>query len=207
MKYKAVIFDLDGTLYDNRKMRRLMVLYNWFHLNMLASERFSRHRMSGRYYGTKGATFSELFRRIAAFSGSSEDWAAKWYWQKFMPSQVKALRKHCHAKPWVLPLLGELKEKGVKLACYSEYSFVREKLKALGIEPLIFDYISDAPSAGGCKPCRKALLHVAEKLQTAPEDILMVGDREDTDGAGADSANMDFLLVPKCDMPTPSITI
>lgn len=207
MKYKAVIFDLDGTLYDNRKLPRYIVLRDFWHLNMLAAERLSRHRMSGRYYGTKGATFHELFRRIAAFSGSSDEWAAKWYWQTFMPCQVKVLQKHCHVKPWVIPMLEKLKAEGVKLACFSEYSFVKEKLKAIGVNPELFDYITDAPSAGGCKPCRKAFLKVADKLETAPEDILMVGDREDTDGAGADAANMDFLLVPKFDGPAPAIEI
>lgn len=200
MKIKAVIFDLDGTLYDNTKLPRYVIARSLFHLRLLAMERMSRHHMAGRYYGTKGATYHELFRRIALSTGKNEEDVAAWYWQTYLPLQVKVLKKHFHPKPWVIPLLTQLREKGVKIACFSEYGFVREKLKALGIDTALFDLLIDAPSAGGCKPCRKAYLRVAEKLETAPEDILVLGDRENTDGAGAEAAGMFFRLVQRNDI-------
>lgn len=197
MKIKAVIFDLDGTLYDNTKLPFEVVLHSLFHIHWLIAERLCRLHMSGRFYGGKGATYQELFRRMGAFCHRSSDAAAAWYWKKYMPLQVKMLKWHHHPKPWVLETLKTLREKGVKLACFSEYAFIREKLNALGISPDMFDYLIDAPTAGGCKPCRKAFLYVAKKLDTYPADILVVGDREDTDGAGAESANMQFYLEPK----------
>lgn len=199
MQYKAVIFDLDGTLYDNTRLARHIVLHSIFHLRLLFAERVCRHRMSGRYYGTKGSTYKELFRRMALTAGKTEDQASAWYWSRYMPLQVKMLQRHFHKKPWVDDTLKSLRETGVKLVCFSEYSFIREKLKAVDISPDSFDLIIDAPSAGGCKPCRKAFLNIAGKLGLDPEEILVVGDREDTDGAGAESANMGFILVPKYD--------
>lgn len=199
MKIKAIIFDLDGTLYDNTKLPRYVIAHSLFHLRLLANERISRHHMAGRYYGTKGATYHELFRRISLSTGVVEEKVAAWYWQIFLPLQVKMLQKHFHPKPWVKTLLPQLKEKGIKLACFSEYGFVREKLKALDIDLELFDLLIDAPSAGGCKPCRKAFLRVAEKLETAPEDILMMGDRENSDGAGAEAAGMHFYLSERSD--------
>jgi len=202
MEIKAVIFDLDGTLYDNTKLPKYIICRSLFHLNMLYAERITRLHMSGRYFGRKGATYDELFRRIALITGFSEKRVAQWYWEKFMPLQVKMLKKHFHAKPWVKSTLEGLKARGIKLACFSEYSFIREKLKALDIDPDIFDLLIDAPTAGGLKPCRKAFIYVAKKLETYPAHILMVGDREDTDGAGAEAANMQFLLAPRSDTLT-----
>lgn len=199
MQYKAVIFDLDGTLYDNTKLPRYVVLHSLFHLRYLYSERLCRYHMSGRFYGTKGATYKELFRRISVAACRSEDKVQKWYWGKYMPLQVNLLERHFHKKAWVDGTLSSLRAKGIKLACFSEYSFIREKLKAIDISPDSFDLLVDAPTAGGCKPCRKAFLYLANKLECAPEEILMVGDREDTDGAGAEAANMGFVLVPKND--------
>lgn len=199
MQYKAVIFDLDGTLYDNTRLPRFVIFGSLFHLRLLYAERLCRHHMSGRYYGTKGSTYKELFRRMALTAGKTEDQASAWYWSRYMPLQVKMLQRHFHKKPWVDDTLKSLREAGVKLVCFSEYSFIREKLKAVDISPDSFDLIIDAPSAGGCKPCRKAFLNIAGKLGLDPEEILVVGDREDTDGAGAESANMGFILVPKYD--------
>lgn len=202
MEIKAVIFDLDGTLYDNSRLARYLILHSLGRLRLLYAERLSRLRMSGRYYGRKGATYEELFKRIAETAGTSEEKASRWYWEKFMPLQVKMLRKHFHRKPWVEKTLAELRSKGIRTACFSEYSFIREKLEALDIDPDSFDLLIDAPTAGGCKPCRKAFIYVAAKLDTYPSEILMVGDREDTDGAGAEACNMQFLLVPKQDTET-----
>lgn len=199
MKTKAVIFDLDGTLYDNTKLPRYIMLRCLFQWRYLYAERMSRHNMSGRFFGTKGATYNELFRRMSEYTGKSVEKVTKWYWKKFMPAQVISLQRHMHAKPWVKKALADLRAKGIKTVCFSEYSFIREKLKAIGLDPDSFDYIIDAPTAGGCKPCRKAFMYVAAKIDTHPADILMVGDREDTDGAGAEACNMRFMLVPKAD--------
>lgn len=201
MKTKAVIFDLDGTLYDNSKLPFHVVVRSLFSLPMLYAERMCRHHMSGRWYGTKGATYDELFRRMSKMTGFSVERCSKWYWGTYMPLQVNILKRHCHVKPWVIPAIESLKAQGIKVACFSEYSFIREKLCAIGVDPDMFDILIDAPTAGGCKPCRKAFMYLAAKLDVHPSDILMVGDREDTDGAGAEACKMKFQLVPKSDCP------
>lgn len=201
MKTKAVIFDLDGTLYDSTHLPFHVVLHNLFFLRMLWAERTTRAHISGRYYGSKGGTYREIFRRMAALTHRSDAAATHWYWNHYMPRQVKTLQRHMTAKSWVKPTLESLKAQGVKIVCFSDYSFIREKLKAIDIDPDIFDLLIDAPTAGGCKPCRKAFIYVAAKIDVYPSEILVVGDREDTDGAGAESANMRFQLVSKKDDP------
>ena len=202
MQIKAVIFDLDGTLYDNTKLPRYMVLFGLFHLRMLRAEQSCRKKMSGRFYGRKGPCYDEQLRRMSLLTGRSIKQVSDWYWSKFMPLQVEILKRFFHVKPWVVSTLEELRARGIKTACFSDYSFIEEKLRAIGVDPQLFDFLIDAPTAGGCKPCRKAFVYVSSKLDVYPADILVVGDREDTDGAGADAANMHFLLVPKKDSET-----
>lgn len=206
MKIKGVIFDLDGTLYDNTGLPWKLVLYNIFHLRLLLAERLAHLRMSGRFYGPD-RTFDEILKRISMKSGYGLYTVKKWYLKTYMPSQVKAMKKYFHIKPWVIPLLSELKSQGIKTACFSEYICVNEKLTAIGIDPSVFDLTVDAPSAGGLKPCRRAFEAVATMMGLDPSEVVVVGDREDTDGAGAEAANMAFILIPKSDFPAPHIPL
>lgn len=199
MNINAVIFDLDGTLYDNSKIARSFILRSLLHLRLIGSERKCRHEMAGKYYGDNGEAYAELFSKMAAKSGHSARQAEKWFWDKYMPIQVSTLRNTRHRKPWVDNVLSDLKSKGIKIACFSDYGMVKEKLEALGISPSYFDYIVDAPSIGGLKPCKEAFLNVARHLEVAPEEALVVGDREDTDGLGAKAAGMQFMLVSQKD--------
>lgn len=195
MKIKAVIFDLDGTLYDKTGLTPLIVLHSIRHIRLLWCERRVRKEMAGICYGDKDRTYNEFFRRIALMSGKSQDVIREWYQNQYLPLQAQLLQKHFKAREWVLPTLDKLRQKGLLLACYSDYGFISGKLEALGIPVEKFDLIIDAPSAGGFKPCRKSLETVAALLGVRPDEALVIGDREDTDGAGARAANMQCMIV------------
>lgn len=195
MKIKAVIFDLDGTLYDNSGLSYLIVLHSIGHIRLLWCERKVRKEMAGLCCGDKDSTYNEFFKRIALMSGKSQSVVREWYLNQYLPLQAQLLQKHIRARKWVLPTLDKLRQKGLLLACYSDYGFISGKLKAIGIPAEKFDLIIDAPSAGGFKPCRKSLETVAGLLGVRPEEALVVGDREDTDGAGARAANMQCMIV------------
>lgn len=195
MKIKAVIFDLDGTLYDNSGLPYQIVLHSIGHIRLLWCERRVRKEMAGLCYGDEDSTYNEFFKRIAIMSGKSQSVIKEWYLEQYLPLQAQMLHKHFRAREWVLPTLEKLRQKGLRLACYSDYGFISGKLKSVGIPPEKFDLIMDAPSAGGFKPCRKSLETVADLLGVRPEETLVVGDREDTDGAGARAANMQCMIV------------
>lgn len=199
MSIKAVIFDLDGTLYDNSKIAKSIIIRSLLNLRILSSERKCRHKMAGNFYGSDGQTYPELFKRMSEMAGCTPAKAEKWFWDTYMPLQVKVLKQTCHRKPWVDATLSELKASGIKVACFSDYGMVKEKLEALGIDCGQFDFIADAPSLGGLKPCKEGFLAVAKELGVSPEDALVVGDREDTDGVGAKLSGMQFILADRHD--------
>ena len=94
-----------------------------------------------------------------------------------------------------------LREKGVKIVVFSDYGFVEEKLNAIGFDLQWADYLFDAPSLGGLKPCREAFMNVCKKIGIEPQHSLMIGDRDDTDGDGAKSVGMRFVKVEKASKP------
>lgn len=194
MKYKAIIFDLDGTLYDKQGLSFFIVLHNLFSLRILKAERVCRRAIRGRYFGSSEALFGELFGRMAEMAGKTPERIRDWYFNKYHPLQVRLLRKYFPARRGIRESILKFRADGVKVAVFSDYCSIEQKLEAIGLSAGMFDLIVEAHETGGLKPCRESFLYVTEKLGTDPSEILMVGDRPATDGAGAESVGMDFRL-------------
>jgi HAD superfamily hydrolase (TIGR01549 family) len=95
----------------------------------------------------------------------------------------------------VATILESLNNAGIKLAVLSDYAQVEERLDGLGIAPSYFDLITSSETAGALKPSPKPFLDIASKWGISPDKILVVGDRNDTDGEAARAAGMKFLKV------------
>ena len=169
---KAIIFDLDGTLYDNSHLPIRLILHSLPHIFTLSAERKSRAELSGKHFGSREEYFHQLFSRIAQKRGITEQKAELWYRGIYMPSMRKVLTRHYHYKAGVPEILQQLRSQNIKIAVFSDYGYL---------------------------PCRESFLKIAEMLNEAPEDILVIGDRDDTDGQGARNSGMQFLLVNKKD--------
>ena len=192
MAIKAVIFDLDGTLYESRHLARRLIFGDLRHALILKEERGARHQIMGRYYpGGADEVYGALFSIIAQKKGISVEKVGKWFWGSYMPLQARVLSRHYKPVPGLDGILSRYRAEGCKLAVLSDYGFVEQKMRALGIDPGLFDEIMEAPQLGGLKPCREVFLKACEKLGVEPSEALMIGDRQDTDG-GAVEVGMQF---------------
>ncbi len=197
---KAIIFDLDGTLYDNGPLFWMLPLSEFFCLRLgyLGRERSSRKALRGQHFASGQEFYQHLYSRI---SPRRPERAERWYTHHYMPLQVRILRHFCKAYAWVLPRLQELHRAGVKVALYSDYGFARQKLRALGIDPGLFDLIVEAPAFGALKPDPQIARQLLDRLGVTPQEAMFVGDREDTDVASARSVGARYQLVRKGSSP------
>lgn len=189
---KAAIFDLDGTLYDKSGLAWRLIASQLLRgrLRMLKCEREVRRELRGRHFASEDDFYDNFFARFA-----KPEFARRWYFEEYMPDMVAILRKHYRIAPWVESTMLELRSNGCKIAVFSDYGFVCEKLKAIGYNLDWADYLFDAPELGGLKPSKKSFEKICEEMNVKPSECLMIGDRDDTDGAGARSVGMAFVHV------------
>ena len=72
----------------------------------------------------------------------------------------------------------------------------KDKLEALGVT-VDAEYGPDDARIDALKPSPKGLYVIMEDTKTAPEDILMIGDRKEKDGEFARAARVDALILDR----------
>ncbi|MBU1247264.1 MAG: HAD family hydrolase [Proteobacteria bacterium] len=191
---KGVLFDLDGTLYKKPVLLELlMAAMQPKDLKLLANISSARDSMRGIQYENKDELLHALFVRLAEKTGRSPEAVSRWYNTKFFPSFIWILRHWAAARPGLVSLLGNLKQKDMKIGVLSDFARIRERLEALGISPALFDDMLSVEETGCLKPSPGPFLKSARNLGVPPGQLLVVGDRQDLDARGAEAAGMPFM--------------
>lgn len=192
---RAVVLDLDGTIYCKRRLAAWLIADQLVFLPLLAAEQKTRKALKGQCFGSETDFYTHFFGKMAEKRLFTPRMARWWYFRCYMPAMVRALRRSYRPRKWVLPLVEACRRRGVGVAVYSDYGFVAEKLRALELDPQLFDFAVSAPELGGLKPSAQTAAQVVERLHVAAGDCLFVGDRDDTDGASARAVGAQFLLI------------
>jgi HAD superfamily hydrolase (TIGR01509 family) len=211
-KAKAVIFDLDGTLYRQDALRRAMLL------------RLARAHALHPITGLRTARVIAAYRRAQEHLREPQAWAAQLVDDEDSPSLAHAqLRLTCqwtgadpafvtrcvarwmdqdpltilaqYRRPGLLEFVQACRQRGLRLGVLSDYP-AEAKLAALGLDGM-FDVVLAAQSAevGAFKPNPRGLLAVAARLRVQPDRCVYIGDRVEVDAAAARAAGMSCLIV------------
>ncbi|MBD2091232.1 HAD family hydrolase [Microcoleus sp. FACHB-1515] len=195
---KAVIFDVDGTFYDLKRMYarvRLEVFrYYLFHPKDLQEIQlvttFIRERES------------RVDQVVDDLESAQYEWAAiaagvppekvrtavkKWV------DQVPLKYIYSYRHPEILQLFQCITNRGIATGVFSDYP-PQAKLAQLGLSP---DCVVSAidRNVRRLKPDPTGLLVAAEKLNVNVEQCLFIGDRDDRDGECARRAGMPYVIL------------
>jgi HAD superfamily hydrolase (TIGR01509 family) len=199
---RAVIFDVDGTLYRSAPVRSGMVRRLLLHavlqprrglrdIRRLRAFRDAQELLRGAPEAPDlDALQVEHARRVCG--GTSQD--VRNCVDEWMSRRALDLVRAA-AMPGLAATLRELRAGGLRLGVFSDYP-PDEKLAALGIADL-FDAVACAQDrrVGRFKPDPKGLEVVAADLGTTPAETLYVGDRIDVDAEAAARGGFPFVLL------------
>ena len=198
MNIEAVIFDFDGTLYDMKGFAKKLILSSLRDIFIMGAERKIRRELRGKDFGNAEALKNEMISKIAEKSRKSEQKIRTWYENRYVQNMCRVLSKHYRVRSEVPELFASLHEKEIKIAIFSDYPIVRERMSAIGLgkeAQNLCEKIYSAQDFGALKPAPRPFLEIAAALNTKSENCLVVGDRCDTDGEGARLSGMSFFQI------------
>lgn len=193
---RLVVFDLDGTLYDQQRLRlkvlvRLLVdavsSLSIDTIRILIEFRRCREEL-GESLACDFAT--QQYQFVATRTGHSPEYVRSIVeeWIERRPLDVL----HNCRYPGVEKVFAGLSAKGKTIAVLSDYP-AREKLRALGLNADLVVYAGD-PDVGFLKPHPAGLQNVLTKANVPAQAAIMIGDRVDRDWEVARRSGMRALI-------------
>lgn len=198
---KLVIFDVDGTLYHQKQLRRRMlfailsyyIVRPWRFKEILLLYHFRKEREKRIGFEAKDLEEEQYVWCVSKTSLPVKQMKAvidKWMFN--YPNQF--LKKYMY--PGVHAFFEALQKRGILTAIYSDYP-ADKKLEAMGLTANLIISSTD-PAINALKPQPKGITHILEQFNiTQKETCLFIGDRDELDGACARSAGVNFLLIDK----------
>jgi len=199
---RALVFDLDGTLYRQSPVRRQMLIRLLKAHALRPGEGMRVFRLIGAYRHAQealrvepsgGGSASRQLTIACERAGMSVESGAEII-RKWMDQEpLDILRRH--RREGVSELLDSARSRQLKLGLLSDYP-AHSKLAALEIAEY-FDVVVSAqdPEVESFKPSPRGLLETLRKLDVTPAEAVYVGDRPEVDHAAAHAAGVDCFIV------------
>ena len=197
---KAVIFDIDGTLYDydsaNEASMKVLAAYASEQLGWEPGRFQEESRRMMRRLHEKMGDVAACHNRLIRYQNILEEYGMplhphamklyEMYWETLMDA--------AEPSPGAEDTMRELKKCGIRIGVGTDMTawIQFRKLERLGLLGYV-DFIVTSEEVGAEKPDRKLFSLCAEKAKASPEECLFVGDSFRKDYCGALEAGMKAL--------------
>ncbi len=199
MALRAVIFDLDDTLYTMRGLHDRAVTHA---LDLAVCQGIDRDKLAKAYEQGRAGVFARLdgmpssHERLLHFAAALEILGENPY--RLAPRMDEAYwayyYDHMEEKPGMRHVLKTLRDRGIKIAICSDMLTRQqcEKLCRLGIENSI-DVLCCCDEAGCEKPDHRMYTYALQKLGLGKDEVVFVGDNIHKDVLGPLSFGMEAI--------------
>lgn len=203
MRYKAICFDIDGTLYPFSLMQKRL-LRIWLRHPFFVT-RYNRMRKQFRLW-QKSFKQDIPFRwreAVIIQNGTGEELDKSFLESDYQKTYDSLKRKmydpmenlYRKTEPFdgVRETFRNIKAHGLKIGVFTDFPLF-EKLKSMGLDEYV-DFGASSDDAGFLKPDSHCFGYLLYNLKMEPSDVLYVGDSYVKDIVGAHNAGIDAVLV------------
>lgn len=186
MAFKAVVFDMDGTI---NMSKEYYAAYDEYAIPILSDLlNLSREEVRSKMDNLRGIALG--FTKRVELMG-----VQRLAFYKEMATRVPC-KQLIHANPKLRAMLEELRTMGYKLALLTNTGrpLVNGILDALGLPFEIFDAVSTSTETG-LKPDDEPYIYVADKLGMSLQECVYVGDRYEMEIETAQKLGMTTILL------------
>lgn len=195
--YKLYVFDLDGTLYDQPRLRLMMALrlmgYYTLHPLSAGDLLILKHFRKVKDSWTGSSSEDDIIEKTAADLGKDPKRVSAIVRKWIYDSPLDIIRKTADRK--LIAVIDRLRKDGRKVVILSDYP-AADKLAALGVT-VDASYGPEDERIDELKPSPKGLRIIMNDHPEDPGDIIMIGDRYEKDGMCAEAAGVDHLILPR----------
>lgn len=198
---RAVIFDLDNTVYNYDKCHEKA-------MKKLQGYACKKYALTTGTFCSKFDEAKKTVKNQLGNTGASHNRLL--YMQTFLESIARkpadgaiglydvywdTMLENMHLFPYVLPLMKRLKEQGISIGVLTDLTahIQHRKIQKLGLTDYV-DVLVTSEEAGQEKPSEIAFDKLKAKMTFDPEEMLMIGDSQEKDIDGALRAGMHGLL-------------
>ena len=193
-KYDLYVFDVDGTLYYQNKLRLIMgkrlLMYYLLHplkfKDLIIIKNFRSLRENAK--DTNGL-FDITAKKCNVSVSRVNEVIKKWIYENPIDALIAS------KDDTLLAIIDKLKANGKTVAIWSDYE-ADDKLKALKLST-DYVYTAEQERVGELKPSPKGLNLIMSDLNVPKNKTIMIGDRMVKDGEAAKKAGCDYLILSK----------
>ena len=194
---KAVVFDLDGTLYELSFKVKLQFFMKFFNKwSLFQAHREVQSELRGQDFHGGKEFYDVYLAKIAKKTGKDVVSIEDWYFNRFEDTFSQIIGK-AGMRENLLELLDHLRNNEVRTAVFTDYGFVEKRLDALNIDLQNFEMLVSSELEGVLKPSARPLKKISETMDIPAANILMVGDNYNTDGKSAELAGAQYCIISK----------
>lgn len=216
-EYSVYIFDLDGTLYEQPRLRMIMacrlagyyILHPFRIYDLYLVKQFRTMKEHWGEDNTDSQALEQLSDGVNTYSGILDKLdevicsglakryniekdrvcaaVGKWIYEEPLDALYKTRDSE------LISYIDELRNRGKKVIVLSDYPAVK-KLEALKVT-VDGVYSSTDPAIMELKPSPKGINKIISDLNIEKRDAVMIGDRQEKDGMAAVNAGIDYWIL------------